>query len=440
MALPGVITAVAPGSIADNLKLKPGDRLVRIDGQEVRDIVDFRFLSAAEDLRLTIEQNGKLRKVRVQKEYEDDLGVEFSTAVFDGTHACKNKCVFCFLHQAPRGMRRTLYFPDDDYRLSFLHGHYITLTNLQDGEFERILEQRLSPLYVSVHATELELRREVLGQPRAPDILEQIRALTAGKIEVHTQVVLVPELNDGIHLDRTVDDLSALYPGVRSVAVVPVGLTRYREGLPGIRMFQGGEYRVVVRQMHRKQKEMLAKLGTRFVFLADEFYLNAGVNIPGRRCYEDFPQMEDGIGMCRTFMDRARKLDGRLPERVESPRSVVAVTGTLAAPVLQPLADRLNLIEGLDLRILPVLNQFYGERINVAGLLTGQDIYEAVSVLDVRPDRVLLPMVTVRVGDENRTLLDDVTLDQLSQACEAPFRVVPNTADGLVEGCLGDSG
>ncbi|HET6382248.1 MAG TPA: DUF512 domain-containing protein [Armatimonadota bacterium] len=437
MALPGEIIAVAPHSIAEEIGLKPGDRLIQIDDQPVRDMVDYRFLSAAEDLRLTVERNGRKKRLSVQKEYEDDLGLEFSAPVFDGTYACKNKCVFCFLHQNPRGMRRTLYFPDDDYRLSFLHGHYVTLTNLEKGEFQRILDQRLSPLYVSVHSTEQDLRRRLLGKPEAEDILLQLTELVAGKIEVHTQVVLVPGLNDGAHLDRTIDDLSALYPGVRSVAVVPVGLTRYREGLPGIRMFEKEELAGVIRHVHRRQREMLARIGTRFAFLGDEFYLNAGIPVPGRRRYEDFPQMEDGIGMTRVFLERTRRLAKRLPTQIAIPRRVAAITGTLAAPVLQPLVDELNRIRGLNVTIVPVTNRFYGESIKVAGLITGGDVYETLSTLNPQPDLALLPRVAVRDGDEQRTMLDDITVDQLSEACALPIQVVPNTADGLVEGCLG---
>jgi len=437
MALPGEIVAVELGSIAESLGLKPGDRLLKIDDTPVRDIVDLRFLSAAEELGLTVERSGKTETYQIEKEYEDSLGLEFDTLVFDGTHACRNRCVFCFLHQNPRGLRRSLYFPDDDYRLSFLHGHYITLTNMEEGEFERILEQRLSPLYVSVHATELELRREILGKPAAENILDQIRRLNGGDIEVHTQVVLVPGLNDGAHLDRTIDDLADLYPGVASVAVVPVGLTRYREGLPGIRMFQGEEFAAVIRHVHRHQRDMMNRLGTRFVFLADEFYLNSKTRIPGRAHYEGFPQMEDGIGMSRVFIDRTRRLVKRLPERIDNPRRVAVVTGTLAPPVIQPLVDALDAIDGLEVRLAPVTNRFYGEQIRVAGLLTGGDIYETLSSLNPRPDYALLPRVTVRDGDEQRTLLDDITVDQLSEACGIPVRVVANTADGLVEGVLG---
>lgn len=436
MAFPGEITLVEPNSIASGLGLRPGDRLIQIDGQPVRDIVDYRFLSATEELRLTVERAGKQKRLRVSKEYEDDLGIEFGTPVFDGTHACKNKCVFCFLHQNPRGMRRTLYFPDDDYRLSFLHGHYITLTNMGDGEFQRILDQRLSPLYVSVHSTELELRREILGKPEAEDVLDQIAALAAGGIEIHTQVVLVPNLNDGAHLDRTIDDLAEHYPGVRSVAIVPVGLTRYREGLPGIRMFQGDEHRQVIRHIHRRQKELLARLGTRFAFLGDEFYLNAGTGIPPRRSYEDFPQMEDGIGMSRVFIDRTRRWKDRLPGAIDGPRRVAAITGMLAAPVLVPLVQQLNEVDGLEVQVVPVVNHFYGSSINVAGLLTGGDIYETLSVIHPKPDMALLPKVAVRDGDDQRVLLDDVTVDQLSEACGFPIHVVPNTADGLVAGAL----
>lgn len=436
MGVTGEITAVAPRSIAAEIGIRAGDRLIQIDDRPVRDLLDYRFLTAAEELALTVECDGVQRQVQIEKEFEDDLGLDFGAATFDGTYACKNKCVFCFLHQNPRGLRRSLYFPDDDYRLSFLHGHYVTLTNLSEEEFQRILEQRLSPLYVSVHSTDQDLRREILGKPEAPDVVAQIRRLTEGHIEVHTQVVLVPGLNDGAALDRTIDDLSQLYPGVRSVAIVPVGLTRYREGLPGIRMFEGPEYREVIRHVQKRQRELRSRLGTRFAFLGDEFYLNGKTPIPSRSHYEDFPQMEDGIGMCRSFMDRSRRLEKRLPASVEPARRVAVLTGTLAAPVLQPFVDRLNEIEGLEVQVVPVPNHFYGERINVAGLMTGGDIYETLSEIQPRPHLALLPRVAVRDGDEQRVLVDDVTVDQLSDACEIPFQVVPNTADGLLQGAL----
>jgi putative radical SAM enzyme (TIGR03279 family) len=437
MVIQGEIVTVHPGSPAERIGLRPGDRLIEIDGQPVRDIVDYRFLQAAEDVSLLVDRAGARELFQIEKEYEDDLGVEFGTPVFDGVHACRNKCVFCFLHQNPRGLRKSLYFPDDDYRLSFLHGHYVTLTNLKEGEFERILEQRLSPIYVSVHSTDLALRRELLGKPAAPDIMVQLRRLIADRITVHAQVVLVPNLNDGANLDHTIDDLASLYPGVESLAVVPVGLTRYREKLAPIRMFTAEEQRSVVRHVHGVQKELLARLGTRFAFLADEFYLNAGLRIPGRSHYEAFPQMEDGIGMCRVFKDRASRLRKKLPARLLSPRRVAVVTGIVAAPVLQPLVDDLNRIENLQVELVPVVNRFYGRQINVAGLLTGQDIVETVSGVWPSVDLVLMPSITVRDGDEHRVLLDDMTVDQLSQACQTPFEVVSNTADGLVNGVLG---
>src|SRR5437667_14607 len=367
-----VISRVRPRTAAARAGLARGDRVLAINGQRLRDAIDFGFHAGEETLALTVEREGAALTLPLERRGAD-LGVELEPPRAGEIATCANKCVFCFIHQLPKGMRRSLYVKDDDFRLSFLHGNYITLTDLDEAAFERIIEQHLSPLYVSVHATDPELRWRLLGQPRhRVEILPRLERLAKAGIRVHAQIVLCPDWNDGAHLERTVHELAPLHPQVATTAIVPVGLTRHRERLPALRSLTPAEARVLVATAERWQQRWLADLGSRFVFLADEIYLLAGVPLPPAAAYEGFPVVEDGIGLVRRFEDGfARALARRPPPAVRGP--VTLVTGEMFGPRLRVLLAG----AGLDrhgVRVAAVPNDFFGHAIGVAGLLTGQDV------------------------------------------------------------------
>jgi putative radical SAM enzyme (TIGR03279 family) len=332
---------------------------------------------------------------------------------------CKNNCVFCFLKQMPGGLRRSLYVRDDDLRLSFAQGNYITLTNLSDEDMDRICFQKMSPLYVSVHSTEPEIREHMLGSKRAGRIMEQLRQLADARITVQAQVVLCPGVNDGEHLDRTVHDLGMLHPSVASVAIVPVGLTRYRKGLTLIRPVGPKEAIRVLDACVEWQREFRRSLGTGFVFSADEFFLLADRPFPPRQAYEGFPQLEDGVGVSRLFLDELRSVEKRVEGACAVPGKYVLVTGVLAAEMVKSLADTLNRIPGIECRICMVKNKFLGESVTVVGLLAGHDIACALGKLS-KDETVLVPSVAFKDG----VFLDDMSLEELAQATGAMVEAI----------------
>ncbi|MEW6574295.1 MAG: DUF512 domain-containing protein [Bacillota bacterium] len=410
------ITAVAPQSTAAELGLSAGDFLVRIGNRPVRDIIDYHFLLATERPVLTVR--------RGQSEFSiplgDDAGLtglEFAEP-FGRIRRCANRCVFCFVDQQPSGLRPSLCFKDDDYRLSFWEGNFITLTNVTEADLKRIIRQRLSPLYISVHTTNPELRAKMLRNPQAAEINEKLRKLAAEGIGLHAQVVLCPGLNDREELARTVTDLAALYPAVRSVAVVPVGLTRHREGLYPLRPVTPAEAAQVLGSVAGWQDRYRRRFGSRIVFASDEFYLLAGKNVPAAKEYEGFPQLENGVGLVRRFLDAWNRIAKRLPAAAE-PRRAIAVTGEQFRTVLAPVVARLNEIDGLEVALAAAGNRFFGPTVSVAGLLTGQDIREAVRKLP-RPDLVLVPAAALK---DRRVFLDDMSCDELAKAVGCP--VVP---------------
>ena len=428
-----VVAAVRRRSLAAAAGLRRGDRIVAINGTPLRDAIDFQFHAAEDRLRLTVERDAEARRVQVTRR-GGDLGVELVPPRPRDIATCANKCVFCFIHQNPRGLRKSLYVKDDDFRLSFLHGNYITLSDLDDAALERIETQRLSPLYVSVHATDPELRHALLGRPRhGAEILPRMERLARAGIRMHAQIVLCPEWNDGAHLERTITDLHRLHPHVTTAAIVPVGLTRHRERLPHLRLLRADEARALITTVERWQRRFLDALGTRFVFLADEVYLKADVPLPDADAYEGFPVAEDGIGLVRRFED---ELERALPRvrPVTSRRVVTVVTGALYGPrlarLLEPLASR-----GVAAQVVAVPNDFFGRTISVAGLLTGQDIQRHLAGLDRLGDEVLVPAVAVRDGDG--VLLDDATPADLARDLGVPVRVVEPSARALLRALRG---
>ncbi len=402
-----VVSRVRQGSAAAAAGVCGGDRLLAVNGAPLRDVIDFHFNAGEEELRIELERAGARTAARLVRRRGRALGLEFETPRPAEISTCANKCVFCFIHQLPRGMRRSLYVKDDDYRLSFLHGNYITLTDLDEAELERIETQRLSPLYVSVHATDPALRHELLGRPRvATPILPVMARLARAGISMHAQIVLCPGLNDGAQLARTVFDLSALHPGARSLVAT---VTAW-------------------------QDELRARLGSRFVFLADEIYLRAGQDVPPGRAYEGFPVIEDGIGLVRRFEDGFRRASRRLRVRRRTPRTITVVSGEMFAPRLAGLLGDLA-VAGLTVDVAAVPNDFFGPKIAVAGLLTGQDIQRELAR---RPlgGRVLIPGVALR--EQDGVFLDDLTPADLARDLDVPVQVIAPTPGALLRALVAE--
>lgn len=404
----GLIKAVEPRSLAARLGLKPGDRIIAVNGHLLRDVIDFRFYGAEEEVELMVEREGRRFTLRAHREYGEEWGVEFAQPVFDGIRRCNNHCDFCFLNQMPPGMRRSLYVRDDDYRYSFLFGNFITLTNLTEEDWQRLAEQRLSPLYVSVHSTELELRRALLSNPQAPDVMEQIRRLGELGIKVHTQIVLTPGRNDGPHLARSIEDLAVLYPTVASVAVVPVGVTRFQR--QGIRPYARAEAEEVVSMVLDYQARFRKEHGIGLVYLSDEWYFLCELPLPPAEDYDGFPQLENGVGIARAFLEDWEAERAELgPLALEA----TVVCGAMPYPLVCSVMEEFSALTGAEVRVVSVENRFFGPTVTVSGLLTGRDVVDALRG-KITGDLVVLPRAMFDA--EGKLTLDDMTLGDLERA------------------------
>lgn len=407
------MASVQKGGLPDRLDLQPGDRLIAINGHILRDVIDFHFYASEEELGLETERGGQRLFCQVQREYGEEFGLHFTDDVFDGLRRCDNRCAFCFVDQMPPGMRDSLYVKDDDYRYSFLHGNFITLSNWTEEDWERVAKQHLSPLYISVHATEPELRRRIFSNPRLPDVRLQLGRLAELGVEMHTQIVLVPGLNDGQPLERTVEDLTALHPAVRSIGVVPVGLTKYHAA--GLRLLTAEEQRAVLERIVAWQAENRRRFGVAVVYPSDELYLRAGFPVPPAEEYDGFPQLENGIGLVRQLLDEWQgvKAEDRRPARGKG----VVVCGTLVAPILGRMVEELTGGLGVDIRVVPVENEFFGSTVTVSGLLTGGDVVSALAGRDLG-DVVFLPRVMFDAT--GKVTLDDLTLGEIESRVGVP--------------------
>lgn len=435
---PAVVATVEPGSIGEDLGFQPGDRLISINGVRPRDLIDLQVLVGEEELSLEVEDpDGTRHLVELEKDADDGLGLAFTEALFDGLRQCNNHCAFCFIDQQPPGRRQSLYVKDDDYRLSFLYGSYLTLTNLTAADWQRIEEQRLSPLFVSVHATDSELRSRLLVNPRAGLLLDQLGWFGERRLQIHAQVVVCPGVNDGAALERTLLDLARFgagdWPAVLSAAVVPVGLTRFRPPGDGLVPVDRACARRVIEQVEPLQDHFRAALGSRFAWLSDEWYLMAGLPLPERASYEDLPQQENGVGSIRAFLEALDQATSRLPRRLMQPRRLSWVVGGLVAEALQPVVDRLNAVEGLSLRLHGLPSPYWGQEQVVTGLLTGSDLLAGLEGQELG-DELLLPSVMLRQGEP--VFLDDFKLEDLQRRLPAPIRLVQG-ADDFVAACLG---
>jgi len=433
------VASVESGSIGEELGFEPGDQLLSINGVRPRDLIDYRYLIVEEELTLEVrDSGGELHCVELEKDADDGLGLGFTEALFDGLRQCTNRCPFCFIDQQPPGHRDSLYLKDDDYRLSFLYGSYLTLTNLSDADWERIEQQRLTPLFVSVHATDPDLRSTLLENPRAGKLLQQLEWFAQRKLQIHAQVVVCPGLNDGDALLNTLRDLARFagveWPAVLSAAVVPVGLTRFRPPGDGLRAVTPKDARRVIDAVEPLQSEFQGRFGSRFAWLSDEWYLIAGRPLPPRVSYEDLPQQENGVGTIRAFLESLDEATESLPERVVEPLRSSWVVGRLVDQALETVTARLNKIEGVSLQMHGLPSPYWGQDQVVTGLLTGQDLLDGLKDQDLG-DQLLLPSVMLRQGQP--VFLDDMTLDQVQAQLPVPIRIVHGAAD-IVAAVLGD--
>jgi len=414
------ILQIDKNSIADQLGLQAGDQVVSVNNNPVNDEIDFRFYSAEENLELRVQRNVEIVTFDIEKEFHEDIGIELESMKMK---ACGNNCVFCFVHQNPRGLRRALYFKDEDFRFSFLYGHYVTLTTVKQSELERIVAQKLSPLYISVHATEEKTRKLLLGLKKEDHLMEKISFLVNGGIELHAQIVLCPGFNDGEIFDRTVSDLKEFYPGVKSIAVVPVGLTRHREKLFSLRLHRPEELREMILYTDRLRRKLYEDLANSFVYLSDEFFIKADIALPPAAYYDEFYQIENGVGEFRDMIDQFDRDSDQLPEKISEPMTISWVTGTLAADMLEKyIIRRLNQIGNLTINLMPVKNDFYGHDIEVSGLLVGQDIFNHLKDKELG-DLVLLPP---RVLNHDDLFLDDWSVEKLRDLVNTEVIVYKN--------------
>ena len=441
----GLIISVAPGSLGEAIGLIPGDVLVSINGHLLRDVIDYRFYGAEENLKLEVDRDGDRICLDVEKDPDESLGVDFGAALFEEIERCNNGCFFCFINGLHKGMRRTLFIKDDDYRLSFLYGGFITLTNLDESDWERIQEQRLSPLYISVHSTEPEIRRQLLSNTKAPEVVPQIQRLSAMGIQAHTQLVLCPGINDGPHLDRSIADLAALYPTVRSIAVVPVGITetgrriarrrRRAYGPKESRPWTPDVVKVVLAQVGSWQRRFRKEMGLTYVYPSDEFYLMADRSLPSAPRYDGFPQYENGVGMVRDLLDDWARLKARwwrtgaaAPGEGGRPPRITIACGTLIHPVMARIAGEMNNMGSMSVDLAPLENRFFGNAITCSGLLTGEDIVAGLRGRDLG-DVVALSRQVLDI--EGRLFLDDMTPAQMELDLGRPLVFARNFSELL---------
>ncbi|MBQ9939014.1 MAG: DUF512 domain-containing protein [Oscillospiraceae bacterium] len=429
---------VEKGSPAYKAGVRPGDALISVNGHEINDVLDYDFYTMEETLAITVETAGGERQLNIKKEEYQPLGLEFESYLIDKQHHCKNKCIFCFVDQLPHGMRESLYFKDDDERLSFLFGNYVTLTNLQKRDIERLIEMHISPVNVSVHTTNPELRVMMMKNPHAADSLEYLRMMADAGLKMNTQLVLCPGINDGEELRRSITDLAKLYPAVESIACVPVGLTKHREGLYPLESYSQKTAQNVIDIVQELSDNFIKEFGTRLVYPSDEFFLKAGQPIPDADYYEEFPQLANGVGMIALTKQEFSQELSRAAESgdtLEKPRKVTLATGVAAAPLMKELAAMaMKQYEGLTVEVVPIVNDFFGHTVTVAGLVTGGDLIAQLRGRDIG-DELLIPSVMLR--HEQDVFLDDVSREEVCEQLGTTLRTVENDGAELLDAFLG---
>lgn len=432
-----IVKSIMPGSIAEELGIEPGDKLLSIDGQEIEDIFDYQFYVEDEEIVLLIEkQDGEQWELEIEKDADEQLGIEFGQGLMDEYRSCRNKCMFCFIDQMPEGMRDTLYFKDDDSRLSFLQGNYVTLTNMSDHDIERIIRYRLEPINISFQTTNPQLRCKMLHNRFAGDALKKVDRLFEGGIEMNGQIVLCKGENDGAELERSIKDLTAYIPLLRSVSVVPVGLTKFRDGLYHLEPFTKEDAKEVLSVIHKWQDRIYEQYGIHFIHAGDEWYLLAGQEVPEEERYDGYLQLENGVGMLRLlfeeFTEGYKSLTG--DERQEE---LSIATGKLAYPYIRRYADKVNeKFPHIEIQGYEIRNDFFGERITVSGLLTGQDIMKQLADEDFG-ECLLLPCNLLRSGED--VFLDDKTVGEIETALNVPVQIVDETGADFVAAILGEN-
>ena len=413
-----LIKEVLKGSIAEEMEIEVGDYLLSVNGEEIHDIIDYRFLTADEELLLEIEkQNGEVWEIEIEKDYGEELGIEFGGGIMDKAKSCSNKCMFCFIDQLPKGMRETLYFKDDDSRLSFLQGNFVTLTNMKEEDIQRIIKYHISPINISVHTTNPELRVKMLSNRFAGNVFERMKQLSEAGIQMNAQIVCVPDVNDKDELKRTIEDLYKLYPYVNNVAVVPIGITKYREGLAKVKTFNKETSKETIEMVNVLQKRFYKEVQEPFVRLSDEFYIVAGMEVPDEDFYNGYEQIEDGVGVTRCFINAIERdlefLD------LNSKGSYSIVTGTLAYDEVKKAADKICAKNPkIHIDVFKIINNFFGDTITVTGLLTGTDIIDQIKG-KIKSKYLLMSDNMFRRGyelaPESAIMLDDMTIEDIER-------------------------
>lgn len=425
-----VIRKVFPDSIAEEMELVPGDELISINGQPIEDVFDYHYLVNDEYLEILVRKaDGEEWELEIEKDFEEDLGVEFENSLMDEYRSCRNHCIFCFIDQMPPGMRETLYFKDDDSRLSFLQGNYVTLTNMSDHDIDRVIRYHLAPINISFQTTNPKLRCEMLHNRFAGDIFPKVNRLFQAGIEMNGQVVLCKGINDGEELERTIRDLSGYLPHLKSVSVVPVGLSKYREGLHPLEPFNREDALGVLETVHRWQKKLYEQYGLHFIHCSDEWYILAGLPLPEEERYDGYLQLENGVGMLRLLEEEVQEelAHRKGDERV---RRVSIATGKLAAPFIQENVERVRTVYGnVEAQVYPIRNDFFGELITVSGLITGQDLKAQLKGKDLG-ECLLIPCNMLRAGEN--VFLDDVTVEEVEEQLGVPVAVVDEDGASFV--------
>ncbi len=429
------IAYVEPFSPAARSGILAGDTLLKINGCDFHDILEYRYLTAEYEVELEIRKiNGDIENISITNDYED-LGIEFKEGLIDEAQSCRNKCIFCFIDQLPKGMRETVYFKDDDTRLSFLQGNYVTLTNLSDEEIDRLIKMRVSPINVSVHATDPDLRCRMLNNRFAGKCYDIMKKFAENGIMMNCQIVLCPEINDGAQLDRTITDLEALFPYVNSVSAVPVGLTRYRDGLYKLKPYTKETAAEVIRQVSAHQKRLYEKIGTRLIYLSDEFYIKAGLPMPEPDSYEGFPQLENGVGLVASLKEEFDEAIKLVKKKEYKRKSVMIATGEITGDFISSLAKRVEEVSGINVRVYPIKNNFFGGEVNVSGLVVGADIIEQLKDKQ-KADVLLIPHTMLR--DEDGIFLDDTTVAQVEAELGMHLEPVLNDGYEFIEKIIGE--
>lgn len=434
-----IIENIVSGSIAEELELEIGDELISINGKEIEDVFDYHYLVNDEYLEVVVRKaNGEEWELEIEKDYDEDLGIAFENGLMDNYKSCTNKCMFCFIDQMPPGMRETLYFKDDDSRLSFLQGNYVTLTNMKDKDIERIIYYHLAPINISVHTTNPELRCKMLHNRFAGESLKKIDKLYEAGLEMNGQIVLCKGVNDGEELERTISDLANYLPYMQSLSVVPVGLTKYRDGLYPLEPFTKEDARLVIATIEKWQNICMEKHGVHFVQASDEWYLLAELPLPSEERYDGYIQLENGVGMLRLLMtefEEALEEYTQSEEQKEIQRKVTLVTGRLAAPFIEKMANKcMEQFSEVELEVVPIRNDFFGEMITVSGLITAQDMIAQLKGRDLG-DYVAIPCNMLRMGEH--VFLDDLTIEDVENALQVKILIVKSSGKDLLDACLG---